>query len=234
MGIRQLRAPLIATSLLFGLACTAILNPRDDVQRCGSATDCKASTDNRYVVECVFPEESDLDSTEVDKVCVADFKPLNCDAMSLMASNPDHRLAVVWDALRGGSRYSCSPETEGSKGCQPREADGQCNDGLTLQNNFCTDGDALAVNMLAFDTELYGQDVLDQYCKQFFCDNDFVCDTSDFTCVKCDEDAPLGEGGCAQVWVNGAPSCVYTPDVEDVCDGPDAEETEPVFGCETP
>ena len=234
MGIRHLRAPLIATSLLFGLACTAILNPRDDVQRCGSATDCKASEDNRYVVECIFPEDSELDSTEVSKVCVADFKPLSCNAMDLMSSNPDHPLAVVWDSLSLGTRYACDDEFKGAKGCQPRD-DQTCNDGLTLANGYCNDGDQ-SVRYLGSGElmELRGQDVLDQYCRQFFCDNDFVCDTTDFTCVKCDDDAPFGEGGCGEVYVNGAPSCVYTPDVESVCDEGDAVEDEPHFGCETP
>jgi len=99
---------------------------------------------------------------------------------------------------------------------------------------FCVDPDEGPGNptiSLRGNSEFAGQDVLDQFCRSFFCDDSFVCDSTDFTCVKCDPEEPFGEGGCGTVVVAGEPSCVYTAaQTESVCDGPDADTNSPKFG----
>jgi hypothetical protein len=225
----SLRAALVVPALGLGLACTAILNPRDEVQRCGSPSDCSASGDNRYDVVCVFPEGSNLDSTEVDKICVAELRQPSCDPESYQG-NPEHPLIVAL-ADNDTSRYLCAVDQLGLQGCPPRTADNPCNDGLEVVGGICDvrDSDSPARN-LAILADLEAQDVLDQFCRSFFCDEEFVCDRdSGSVCVPCDPEKPFGKGGCGTVYTAGTPSCIYV-DAEDECDAPDSSTDEPNFG----
>jgi hypothetical protein len=224
----SLRAALVVPALGLGLACTAILNPRDEVQRCGSPSDCSASGDNRYDVVCVFPEGSNLDSTEVDKICVAELRQPSCDPESYQG-NPEHPLIVALAQAESSTRYLCEPDQLGLQGC-PTRMDNTCNDGLSRNANGVCDvpgGDAVNISLIM---DLEAQDVLDQFCRSFFCDEEFVCDRdSGSVCVPCDPEKPFGKGGCGTVYTAGTPSCIYV-DAEDECDAPDSSTDEPNFG----
>ena len=224
----------VSSALVSTVSCTAILAPRDDVERCGSADDCPDTNDNRYIAECRFDEGSSLDSTEVDKICVAAYKPsIGCNEMNYTGQGEEHPYKAAFDDNSSSTRYSCDM-TPGVRGCPP-DVDNPCADGLELNEDegFCDDPDASANNptiSLSGNSDLRGQDVRDQFCRSFFCDKSFVCDTTDFTCVPCDPEQPFGEGGCGTVYVAGQPSCIYTANLEDVCEGPGADTENPKFG----
>lgn len=213
-----------------GSSCTAILAPRDDVQRCGTADDCEPTGDNRYVPVCKFDEDAtDLESLDVEKICVADFKTsVGCNPGSY--TKPDHPFATAFMELGDSARYAlCNSETQlGSKGCPP--AGGSCNQGLAENDvGLCDDDDPNTPKVVVVDTEaLVGLDVRDQFCRSYFCDERFVCDPSSNTCVLCDEDELYGEGGCGEVWIAGARSCVYEDGGE--CEGKDVTDEKVTFG----
>src|SRR5690606_38220131 len=125
----------------FGISCTAILAPRDDVQRCSNRDDCDPTGDNRYVPACKFDDENlDLDASQVDKICVADFKPsVGCDPTAY-AANPEHPFTVAMTELGDVTRYAaCTPEQLGARGCTPM-AGGACQAGLVLNElGLCDD-----------------------------------------------------------------------------------------------
>lgn len=212
-----------------GSSCTAILAPRDDVQRCGTADDCEPTGDNRYVSVCKFDEEAALESLDVDKICVADFKPsVGCNPGSY--TKPDHPFATKFNELADSARYAaCDSATQlGTMGCPP--AGGACNQGLVENDaGLCDDDDPATPKVVQLeDPELVGLDVRDQFCRSFFCDNRFVCDPGSNLCVLCDPDELYGEGGCGEVWIAGARSCVY----EDggACEGEDVTDEKVTFG----
>ena len=233
---------LALLALGFGAAstvsCTVIFAPRDDVQRCGSADDCDPTGDRRYIAECRFdPDNVDLDTTQVDKICIAAFNRPSCDPDSYSGNSP-YFTAIM--ELAQTSRYSpmgmtcadlggvigCPPPAGG--GCDPNlepNADGVCDD---------PDSETPARNVASAPEGLdyVGQDVRDQFCRSFFCEADFVCDTTDNLCVRCDPDKEYSEGGCGQIYIAGAPSCVYqTGDgLDDSCAAPNGDPGEPTFG----
>jgi hypothetical protein len=213
-----------------GSSCTAILAPRDEVQRCGTADDCEPTGDNRYVPVCRFGEtDDDLESLEVDKICVADFKPsVGCNPGSY--TKPDHPFAAASMELGVSARYAaCDAATQlGTRGCPP--ASGACNDGLAVNDaGLCDDDDPDTPMVVQANTsELVGLDVRDQFCRSFFCDDRFVCDTSANVCVLCDPADPYGEGGCGEIWIAGARSCVY--DDGNACEGADVTDEKVTFG----
>ncbi len=217
---------MVVPALGIGLACTAILNPRDDVERCGAATDCEGTGDKRYVVECRF--EEGVDSTEVDGVCVAEFAQPSCNPANY--ANPEHPLTIALSMRGNASNYLCdTPELEGQLGCPPRSTDGGCAEGLAVVNGTCLVPGSDMVSLAVGGTELYGQDILDQFCRSYFCDEQFVCDRdSGFICVPCDPDEPFGNGGCGTVVARGAESCIYD---NDDCDAPNSNVDKPNFGC---
>jgi hypothetical protein len=218
------------------LGCTVILTPRDDVERCGTADDCAPTGDERYVSECRFdPANVDqIDSTEVDKICVATFRTINCDPMGYGGAGGAHPFPMFDMDVGSGlpTRYNCD-ETPGVRGCPPGE-DG-CGEGLVQRDDGVCDASADPdVPAIRPSPDVAGQDVRDQFCRSFFCEDDFVCDTSgsSATCVRCDPDLPFGEGGCGEVYIAGAPSCVYVGGsaLESGCAGSDATVEEPLFG----
>jgi hypothetical protein len=221
----------LASLGVFGVSCTAILAPRDDVQRCGTAEDCDPTGDNRYVPVCKFDDDHlDLDPKEVDKICVADFKSsVNCTPGSY--TKPEHPFATAFNELGDFGRYAtCTAEQLGSRGCLPMGS--SCSEGLAVNDvGLCDDNNPDTPKAVLVDNEeLVGQDVLDQFCRSFFCDDRFVCDTTNdnsYVCVPCDADDPYGEGGCGQVWIAGARSCVYDVECED---DPDVTDETVVFG----
>lgn len=218
-------------------ACSVILKPRDDVERCGTAEDCSPTGDNRYEPVCKFDDENlDLDSTRVDKICVADFRSIGCDPMQYSGQSAKNMYLETFDDAACAD-VGCSMENLGSLGCPPPSGE-PCNDGLELddEGNFCNDPDAdervipaayLAVN------ELPGQHIKDQFCKSFFCDDSFVCNSDTNKCQQCDPDLEFGEGGCGLVYSEGALAKIYVlgDALEEQCTGEDVDVDEPpVFG----
>lgn len=213
----------------FSVSCTAILAPRDDVQRCGTADDCDPTGDNRYVPVCKFDDDNlDLDSTKVDKICVADFKAsVGCNPGAY--TKPDHPFATAFDDLGQIARYAtCDADTQlGTKGCPPMG--GTCAEGLAVNPvGLCDDDDDDTPMLVQVETaELVGQDVRDQFCRSFFCDDRFVCNTSTNFCVLCDPDQDIAQGGCGEIWIAGERSCVYDTNE---CEGSDVTDEKVSFG----
>lgn len=220
----------LATLGMFGVSCTAILAPRDDVQRCGSADDCAPTGDKRYVPACKFDDANvDLDTSQVDKICVADFKrDTSCDPDAYLA--PDHVYRVALDQLADASRYAaCDSATQlGTMGCP--SANGTCNEGLSINDaGLCDDNDESTPMAVEVDADTIGKDVRDQFCRSYFCDDRFICDPTTLRCSLCDENEAYADGGCGQVYIAGARSCVY--DDGDACEGPNASVDALTFGC---
>jgi len=228
------RIPAVLALVLVSLAassvsCTAILAPRDDVQRCGTADDCDPTGDNRYVPVCKFDDAHlDLDALSVEKICVADFKNISCKPGSYTA--PDHPFATAAADLGDSSNYlACDAATQlGTQGCPP--SGGTCNQGLAVNDaGLCDDNDPeTPMAVQATTEELFGQDVRDQFCRSYFCDESFVCDLDSNFCAPCDPDEAYGKGGCGEIWIAGARSCVYDVECED---DPDVKDTTVKFGC---
>lgn len=217
---------------ILGSSCTAILAPRDDVQRCGTADDCDPTGDNRYVPVCKFDDGNlDLDSAQVDKVCVADFKPnVGCNPASI--TNPEDPYKSLHDELAEATRYTSCADNPGAIGCP---ATAGCADGLAANaRGVCDDNDPNTPPAYFAETEeLFGQDVRDQFCRSFFCDERFVCDMDSGFCVQCDPDEEPGQGGCGTLYIGGAPSCAYQDKgtVEgSACPGSDVETSDVSFG----
>ena len=216
-------------------ACTAILTPRDDVQRCGTSDDCDSTGDERYVAECRFdPDNADLDTTEVDKVCVAAFKKPTCDPTEITFDDGVNVYQEALDEFGMAARYTGCDENPGTRGCEPAAGTSTCEDGLSVNDDgLCDDPDArYPAKRVADGVAEAGQDIYDQFCRSFFCDRDFVCDRSDNTCVKCDPDKPYGEGGCGEIYIAGELSCIYLTgdDLDDACQAPDSDLADPAFG----
>ncbi len=213
----------------FSVSCTAILAPRDDVQRCDTVDDCDPTGDNRYVSVCIFDEDNlDLDSSSVDKICVADFKAsVGCNPGSY--TDPTHPFAEAFNELGDIARYTtCDAATQlGTKGCRPMN--NTCAEGLSVNDvGLCDDNDPDTPMVIQVDTsDLVGQDVRDQFCRSFFCDDRFVCNTSTNFCVECDPRQDISKGGCGEVWIAGAPSCVYGTNE---CEGADVSDKTVSFG----
>lgn len=222
------------------VSCTAIFAPRDDVQRCGSADDCDPTGDARYVAECTFDEDNaDLDTTQVMKVCVAAFKPIGCNPEADATS----AFGMAWLDATSSSYYTTDAagrtcaDAGGVEGCPPAAETGLCDDGLEIRElgdengtRYCQDpakGGASYPPRQGVDA-VKGQDIKDQYCRSFFCDDSFVCD-EDLQCVRCDPDAELGEGGCGEVYIVGEVSRAYV-DPDDACQAPNGDVDEPTFG----
>ena len=84
-----------------------------------------------------------------------------------------------------------------------------------------------AINHNAWDVE--AQDVKDQFCRGYFCDDTYVCNTEFNRCQPCYPTLEFGKGGCGVVYTQGTESCVYvSPD--EVCDAPNSSTNEPIFG----
>ena len=230
-----------------GFACTAIFAPKDDVQRCGTADECEPTGDPRFIPECRFdPENIDLDTTEVDKICVAAFRVVGCDPMAYGTAD-SHPFPAAFEEFSGIDRYGiCPTDANAPLGCRPASGF-QCAAGALNELGFCDDGtgsmpayhlpDADRIEYddedltIPTDDDLRGQDIADAFCQSFYCEGDWVCDRlGGNTCVRCDPDLPIGAGGCGTVYVvPGAPSCIY-PGAALECGDGNTDLEEPRFG----
>ncbi len=222
---------LLGLGLGIGLGCTAILAPKDDVETCNNVDDCPPPEDGRYEARCV------REDTDFDGVCVAGFRSnISCDEGAYGIPEQGHPFAVAFDEWATGDRYmftACTndPNLAGSQGCPP-----PCKDGLS-ENAFgvCDDDDPSTPPAVQPTSDLVGQDVRDQFCRSFFCDNRFVCDRSNESrplCVLCDPDKPYGQGGCGDLYIGGAPSCIYqtAAELDAACKAPDVSLDMVSFG----
>jgi hypothetical protein len=236
MSMRRL---VFASLLLAGFAisaCTAFYVPDrdvDNVQRCNNGEDCDPIDDNRYIAVCVTGEGQPENS---DKVCASDFAEINCNPEAYPADDP---IVEYYDELTSnqikGIYGQCEADLAGMTGCQ--SSGGSCDEGEPNDNNICsgTDPNNPAVNPSEVGgVEIAGQDALDQFCRSYFCDETFVCDTSGskWTCKPCNRDAEFGSGGCGTLYIDGAPATVYTDAIDSStanCDG-DMPTDAVVFG----
>lgn len=231
-----LRVAVITLACGSALACSVILKPRDDVERCGTSEDCDPTGDNRYVPICKFDDDNvGLDSTKIDKICVADFKSISCNPTDYGGGSLPNGFQEAFedDACVD---LGCAEENLGKVGCPPPSG-GSCDSGLEFDDdeNFCDDPDAdepvIPIGLLGRN-DIGGQHVKDQFCKSFFCDDTFVCNAQQ-KCQPCDPDAPYGEGGCGIVYAEGAPAAIYVlgDALQDDCAGGDVSTDDPaVFG----
>lgn len=222
-------------------ACTAILVPdpsgKDDgVARCNNVDDCPDDLeDNRFRYQCVYGEgQSDASS----KVCVADFEEVNCHP-DAYASDSTHPFPLAYadatDNLSKTQYVACTMENLGKQGCG-FSLDAPCQAGLVDNGDgICDDSDpatpkAVAPNKLDEDVEPAGQDVVDQFCGWYFDDDNWVCDTSGakWVCRDCSDSEAFGKGGCGKLYIQGAPSPVYT-NLADANDGT-KDDAEVTFG----
>lgn len=235
------RRILSALSLLAGFsisACTAFYVPNEDddgVQRCNTTEDCDDIDDNRYVAQCIFGSDQPENSS---KVCAVDFDQIGCGEETYPM---DHPLSVAFaDAVDAKAAYGqCSDENRGKRGCQPLE--GECDEaaGLVI-NNATGTCDVPNPTIPALyppsvgGVEIAGQDAKDQFCRWYFCDETFVCAKagSRELCQPCSGTNPddYGSGACGQIYIQGEPSTIYTPNLDDAnCDG-QRNTSEAVFG----
>lgn len=231
-SLRTFAVVALAIAVPFAVSCTVVFAPRDDVQRCENTDDCDDTGDPRYVAVCQYGEES-FDESKVDQVCVAAFSVPGCkpppDGAGVGAYGINHDLAIKPAHYAPDAEGRSCASLGGVVGCPPDPMTAECNEGLTRnENGICDDGSG-TVFSASGNEKFRGQDVRDQYCRSFFCDDSFVCDTSDYRCVPCDPAKPFAEGGCGELYIAGAPSCFYT-DPEETCKAPDGKLDEPTFG----
>jgi hypothetical protein len=228
---RRPRHPLSLLLLAISVGCSWITKPDDDVARCETAEDCDQPEDNRYQTLCKFGDkglEEDLDPADVDMVCVADYALVSCNPNDF---DDTHPVTVLKESL-SASEYAakCEGEQEGNMGCPGPD----CDDGLSVnEQGFCDDDDPDTPPAIQSNSGDYlHQDVLDQFCRSFFCDLDFVCDTDGHNCKPCDPDMPYGNSGCGDLYLAGELSCVYTTaaELKDSCKAPDSDWNDPTFG----
>lgn len=222
MSTRRL---LISASLLLAgftiSACTAILVPDsgdDGVDRCNTAADCPDLEDNRHISQCVSGEGQ---AENVDNVCAPSFAEINCHPD---AAGGDSRFVEIYEEATSNQSKAaygaCIDENRGKQGCAPGPSG--CESGLEVVDaelNICDDPNGLypSVNPSKVGgVDIAGRDVADQLCRYYFCDESFVCDPSGSKqiCKPCDPSAEFGAGGCGTLYIQGAPSPVYTSDVE--------------------
>jgi hypothetical protein len=221
----SMRRSIISASLLLAgftiSACTAILVPNggdDGVERCNTAADCTELEDNRHIAQCVSGEGQ---PDNVDNVCAPAFDEINChpDAAS-GGSRFDEIYGEATSNQSKGAYGACIEANKGKQGCAPR-ADG-CDAGLEVvdpERNICDDPDALYPSINPSEVggvEIAGHDVVDQFCRFYFCDDSFVCDPtgSKWICKPCNPAREFGEGGCGTLFIQGERSPVYTDGVE--------------------
>lgn len=228
--LRPLHALTLAVSLgaasASALGCTAVLDPEriDGLARCEYDRDCPASDDDRWSQTCVETEG------EGGKVCAPAFTPLSCDPYDY---DPKSRFRTRYEeanAVDGRYEYNCQ-NLGGVKGCEPDREEG-CKDGLVVDSRSgrCDDEDPLTPPALAPETFLGGQDVRDQFCRAFFCDETFVCNTRhgenrEDVCVPCTFGEPIGFGGCGELHMDGERSHFYQDqdELERNCQAPNVD-----------
>lgn len=211
---------VIAT--LVGTGCNFILNPAnsDEVIRCKNTTECEQESyfsevlrTNRVDASCSAPGGGggDISSSKTNQVCsVVDKVSVSCDPAVFMKGP----FFDAWERAQANANayIACNADQQGSLGCPPR-FNGACNAPLEVNDyGVCDDGAGLPL-YAGNDPALFGQDVKDQHCRSYFCDDSFVCNGRTKKCVRCDPSkdgmGDLGQGACADLAIQGQRSTVY-------------------------
>ncbi|TPV95880.1 MAG: hypothetical protein B7733_07660 [Myxococcales bacterium FL481] len=181
---------------LGSLACSLTVpgDEQDGVVRCQNVQECPAPSRGDLEAVCNWGPSQDQSSP---RVCWEDYKSETCgDNARNLDLQRDVKAAMEGDALPG-----CSDDTAGEPSCPPK--DGECNDDQSPQDGVCPGPDGEAAREAS--DELKGRDISDQFCRSFFCSEDWVCGAVGSTpvCVPCDPEAPVGEGGCGKIYSAG-------------------------------
>lgn len=218
-----------AAGLLSG--CNFIFNPAnsDDVIRCKNATECEQDelfaevlSTKRVDAACKAPQSGSGNFTAAKNnlVCsVIDKASVSCDIANFGAETPV-RMAYEEAVEKSTSLYN-SPCTDklGTLGCPPKA--GACDVGEVNDFEVCDDGSG-KFPLFAPSMELFAQDIADQHCRSYFCDDNFVCNGNK-QCVRCDDGDDLGDGACAEMAVNGKVSTIY---IDNDCDEGDVSNAD--------
>jgi hypothetical protein len=216
--MRRITPPLVAV-FAFCTACTAILVPGEPgFEPCDTSEDCDVPDDTRHEALCVKGGDQ---SDQSKKVCVSSFIETGCSPEEYPATF-DFQLAFD-AAVDAGYDVCVDPAMElGKQGC-PGNAS-ICDDPLELNDyDICDDTDDDTLPALQMPPDLEGRDVQDQFCRWFFCDSNYICDTSGTTqlCKLCDPDADYADGGCGEIYIKGQKSATYLPEDDGNCGGND-------------
>ncbi len=240
-----LRVSFVASVALSSLGCNFIFNPDGDgVFRCDNADDCDAPlydalADQRGQSACGGGQGgSDFNQTQTGKVCsVVDKEDVSCDPN---AAGGNFAAAVMASMAVSDTYKACLSSQKGTLGCPPLSS-GTCMQGTprtytsltgdpaapTIEERMICAPDGVQ-NAVEPNNALAGWDVLDQHCRSYFCDDEFVCakgkGASAFQCVRCDPKKAYGDGGCGTMVIQGAQSTVYTAELgggvcEETADG---------------
>lgn len=223
----SLLAGLVVVTPLMG-ACNFIFNPAnsDDVIRCKNTTECEkeeafadALNTKRLDASCAAPGGSaSFTSSKENQVCsIVDRASVSCQTENLPTS--DFATAVE-EAMANAEVYAaCPTDKKGSLGCAEKTGGG-CDSGLEVNDfGLCDDGEGLPLYPAA-NADLALQDIRDQHCRSFFCDESFVCNQG--KCSRCDPDLGIdnvGKGACGELAVATGRSPVYLPqsELKDAC-----------------
>ena len=232
-------ASVIAT--LIGTGCNFIFNPEnsDEVIRCKNTTECEQESyfferlgTDRFDANCSAPGGAggDFTSSKTNQVCsVVDKASVSCDP-AVFAKGP---FFEAWErAMANAAAYTaCSGDQLGTLGCAPTFS-GTCSTGLSVNGYGVCDDDMGMPVYAGSDPDLFGQDVKDQHCRSYFCDESFVCNGRTNKCIRCDESkdaiGDVGQGACGELAIQGQRSTVYQDDatLEKAClETSDAEMT---------
>ena len=226
---RSMASVLVA--LLFGAAwggCTAVVPQTDDVERCDNVEECPDIEDTRFVSECVG-------GSSAPGVCIANFAmDLRCDPAEY-ETYPDHPLVTAYENFGNPERYAsdCAGDNVGARGCP-----GPCQSGLVENINGVCDQEGAFPPAVGTSMDLAGRDLRDQFCRSYFCDMAFYCDTSRTrsVCRPCVEGEAFSEGGCGDLYIGGERSCAYQDQagLDNTCQAPDSDhETTTIGECPT-
>jgi hypothetical protein len=208
-------------SLFASAGCNFILNPAnsDEVIRCKNTTECERE---EFFIATLRNERTDaacgapgggggFTSSKENQVCsVVDKASVSCGVDALPAGD---FADAVDEAIKNDEVYvACTSDKKGTLGCAPPN-NGACAAGLTVNKyGACDDGKGLP--LIEASDALKLQDVRDQHCRSYFCDDSFVCNSKTSKCVRCDESLGrdrIGQGACGDLAINGARSSVYLP-----------------------
>ena len=214
---------LLPLTFVVSAACTVILPPNekdDGVERCENSEECPDPGDNRLVAVCYNDEDL---TQNAPGVCTNVYAEVSCDAATSIAAQPDETFWPQWwsmyqDAVDNKAAYVCTDENLGRAGCPP--LDGGCEMGLEVQQptgfDVCVDPNAAPYAMIPGSVDGAGQDVQHAFCRAFFgCDQGFsdtdkwVCNITSGQCEVCVPGGDPLNGGCVEMYVNGALAETY-------------------------
>lgn len=178
-----------------------VIPPIPEPVSCEEDSDCEQPEDNRYRAVCAANDEGEM-------VCTAGFSVIGC--------GPEAYVDAPWAGLMDPERYEGNCEASpGTRSCAP-----PCVAGLEENEHGVCDDDDPSTPIAG--PVVPGQDVLDQICRSFFCDEAFVCESDRSVCEPCDATKPFGRGGCGAIYLGDQLSCAYQspPELERDCHAP--------------